>query len=260
MILRALVLSLMAPWCVSAAEPDNRMFEIRTVTPHKGKWKALTDRFKTHVVPMFERNGASTIGYFVPIDPKVEKVVYILAFKDHEARNQTMVKVDQDPVWAKAFTESEKNGPLAKEVYGTLLTATDYSPKIKPIRDVSRTTFELRTYTASKGNILPLHDRFRQHTLKLFEKHGMTNFGYWFVANVDQPVNSKLSKEDTLIYMLAHDSPDAAAKSFAAFRADPVWVKVKADSEKKAGGSLTASKDGVVSEFFKPAEWSPRKK
>jgi hypothetical protein len=87
----------------------------------------------------------------------------------------------------------------------------------------------------------------------------MTNYGYWFVANVDQPVNSKLSKEDTLIYMLAHDSPDAAVKSFAAFRSDPAWIKAKADSEKKVGGSLTASKNGVVSEFFKPAEWSPRK-
>jgi hypothetical protein len=242
-----------------AAEPERRLFEIRTVIPHPGKSKALLERFKNHVVPMFERNGAETVGYLVPVDPKVEKVVYILAFKNHDSRTETMQKVDKDSVWTKAFTDSEKNGPLAKEVYTTLLTATDYSPAIKPLREINKKTFELRTYTASKDNILPLNDRFRNHTVKLFEKHGMTNVGYWIVANLPQPNNSNLHQESTLIYLLAHDSPEAAQKSFTAFRADPVWVKAKAESEKQAGGPLTVEKNGVVSEFFKLADFNPKK-
>jgi hypothetical protein len=246
-------------WSLSAAEPEHRLFELRTATAAPGKWPALQARFKSHVVGLFERHGAETVGYFLPADAKTQKVVYLLAFKDLESRDATMAKIDKDAAWAKAFADSEANGPLAKDVTSTFLTATDYSPKIKTAVASAKKTFELRTYTSTKGNLDALNDRFRGHTVKLFEKHGMTNFGYWLVANVPQPKTNPLPRESTLIYLLAHDSEAAAKKSFDAFRADPVWVKAKAESEKKAGGSLTEAKNGVLSEFLKPAEWTPKK-
>ena len=57
--------------------------------------------------------------------------------------------------------------------------------------------FEIRTYTANEGKLDALHARFRNHTTKLFEKHGMTNVGYW------KPLDEPLSK-NTLIYILSH--------------------------------------------------------
>jgi hypothetical protein len=39
--------------------------------------------------------------------------------------------------------------------------------------------FEIRTYTTEPGKLDALNSRFREHTTKLFEKHGMTNIGYW---------------------------------------------------------------------------------
>jgi len=39
--------------------------------------------------------------------------------------------------------------------------------------------FELRTYTAAAGRLGALNARFRDHTLKLFARHGITNVGYW---------------------------------------------------------------------------------
>jgi hypothetical protein len=89
--------------------------------------------------------------------------------------------------------------------------------------------------------------------MKLFSRHGMTNVVYWHLLP-DQP-----GADRTLIYMLAHKSPEEAKKSFDAFRQDPDWVKVRTASEEKAGGPLTEPKGGVVSEFLKPTDYSPLK-
>jgi len=109
--------------------------------------------------------------------------------------------------------------------------------------------YELRTYHAEPGKLNDLLARFRDHTTRLFEKHGMTNIGYWV------PVENK---DNLLIYLLAHKDAAAAQKSWGAFRADPAWVAVKKASEDAAGGSLTVP-DGVKSLFLKPTDFSPVK-
>ena len=78
--------------------------------------------------------------------------------------------------------------------------------------------FELRTYTVREGSSIDtLHTRFRDHTTALFKKHGMTIVGYW------QPV----TKPDTLIYILAYKDNAARDAAWAAFNADPEWVKTR---------------------------------
>jgi len=96
--------------------------------------------------------------------------------------------------------------------------------------------YELRTYTTHEGKLEALLARFRNHTTKLFEKHGMTNIGYWVPQ--DEPL-----KKNTLIYVIRHDSREAAKKSWDAFRADPEWKKVQAESE--AGGKINQKVDFV---------------
>ena len=105
--------------------------------------------------------------------------------------------------------------------------------------------FELRTYTAAPGKFEALKSRFRDHTMRIFEKHGMTNIGYWIPAD---PPNS----ENTLIYILAHKSREAAKKSWADFRADPEWQKVVKETQKD--GPLTAKTPDSV--FLVPADFS----
>jgi hypothetical protein len=86
--------------------------------------------------------------------------------------------------------------------------------------------------------------------MKLFSKHGMNNLVYW--TPDEEPEASR-----KLVYLLAHDSVDAAQKSFAAFRADPEWLAARKASEEQAGGSLTTQENGVVSEFLQATEYSP---
>lgn len=122
----------------------------------------------------------------------------------------------------------------------------------KPVGDSKRAerVFELRTYAVTPGNLDALNARFRDHTMDLFKKHGMTNIGY-FTLLPDQK-----GADRTLVYFLAHRSQQAAEKSFAAFRSDPDWISARKASEEKAGGSLT-EQDGVRSVFLKPTDYSP---
>lgn len=111
----------------------------------------------------------------------------------------------------------------------------------------SNRVFELRTYTTPPGKLEALKSRFRDHTVKLFEKHGMTNIGYWV------PQEGPLA-ENTLIYIVAHSSREAATKSWAAFRTDPDWVAARTASEKD--GPLTTKVESV---FLNPVDFSKLK-
>lgn len=104
--------------------------------------------------------------------------------------------------------------------------------------------FEMRTYHTYEGKLPNLMARFRDHTTKLFEKHGMTNIGYWV------PQDEAKSK-NTLIYILAYPSREAAKKSWDAFRTDPEWVKVRDASE--ANGKIVEKVDSV---YMTPADFS----
>lgn len=104
--------------------------------------------------------------------------------------------------------------------------------------------FELRTYTAPEGKLADLEARFRNHTVRIFNNHGMTSIGYWV------PQDAPLS-QNTLIYVIAHQSREAAAKNWADFRADPEWQKVSTESQ--VNGSLVTKVESV---FMDPMDFS----
>jgi L-rhamnose mutarotase len=253
------VLSAITAPTAKAAEKETRLFEMRTYYAAPGKLDALHARFRDHTMKLFEKHGITNIGYWVPIDNRDNKLIYVIAFPSLEARNKAFRSFGADPEWQKVYKESEKNGKLVNKIENVFLTATDYSPPIKAAKSGNR-VFELRTYTASKGNLDLLNARFRDHTMKLFEKHGMTNVAYWVLAKDQKGAQSPLKDQAdvTLVYLLAHQSSDAAKKSFDAFRNDPAWIKARQASEEKGGGSLTV-KDGVKSLFLTATDYSPLK-
>lgn len=103
-------------------------------------------------------------------------------------------------------------------------------------------TFELRTYAAVPGKLDALVDRFRDHAVALFEKHGMTSIGYWVATDEEG------SRTESLVYLVAHASRQAAKQSWAAFWADPEWAAIRANGEQ-----VTAS---ATSMFLEPTDFS----
>lgn len=105
--------------------------------------------------------------------------------------------------------------------------------------------YELRQYTVNPGKLDELLARFRNHTIRIFDRLGIRSVAYWTV--IDPAPDSP-----ALIYILEHPSREAAERNWAAFHADPDWIKVKADSEVQ--GPL-ASK--MQSTFMKRTDFSP---
>jgi hypothetical protein len=105
--------------------------------------------------------------------------------------------------------------------------------------------YELRTYTTHTGRLPALNARFKNHTMKLFEKHGMKNIMYWI------PTDPKL-KDNTLIYILSHASEEAAKKSWDAFLNDPEWKAARDASERD--GPIVAKAERV---YMTLADYSP---
>jgi hypothetical protein len=107
--------------------------------------------------------------------------------------------------------------------------------------------YELRIYTAIEGRLPALLARFRDHTIRIFDKHGMESVGYWVPADLPESQNK-------LYYMLRFKSREAAKAAWAAFRADPEWQKVQKESE--ASGKIV---DKVESVYLSPTDFSKLK-
>ncbi|GAB2786594.1 hypothetical protein GCM10027275_33880 [Rhabdobacter roseus] len=121
-----------------------------------------------------------------------------------------------------------------------LLLALRSHPATPPSEDTR--LYELRTYYCETGRLDALLARFRNHTTQLFEKHGMTNVGYW--VPIDNPDNK-------LVYVLSYPNKEAREAAWKAFGSDPVWKKAQADSEKD--GKIVAKVERV---FMQAADFS----
>ena len=133
----------------------------------------------------------------------------------------------------------------------TLLIATGliaFSAGVSVGQGQSTRVYELRTYTTLPGRLPALNKRFAEHTIQLFEKHGMKSEIYW--VPTDEP-----RKDDTLIYVISHDSREAADKNWKEFSADPEWIKVRDESE--ADGKILAKPPERV--FLTTTAYSPTK-
>jgi NIPSNAP len=139
----------------------------------------------------------------------------------------------------------KKHYLLAASAALALFSAGYWAGTSRTVHAATPRTFELRIYSTYDGKYDDLLARFRDHTTKLFEKHGMTNIAYW--NPTDDPKKGK-----QLYYVLAFPSREAAKKSWAEFQADPDWKAVQKASE--ANGKIV---EKVESVFLEPTDFSP---
>jgi hypothetical protein len=235
----------------AAAQPAAPVYELRVYTAAEGRMPALLARFRDHTMKLFEKHGMVNVGYWVPADAAKDgdKLYYVLRHASREAATKSWESFRADPAWVKARTDSETaaGGKLTAAVESTFLATTDYSPDWGRYSGPDR-LFELRTYTTPEGKLPNLDARFRDHTMKLFAKHGMTNLPYW------HPLDADKGAANTLIYFVTHPDRESARKAWAGFGADPEWVRVRTESEKD--GRLTAQ-GGVKSVYLLPTDFSP---
>ncbi len=229
---------------------ESRLYEMRVYYAEPGKLDGLVARFRNHTTKLFAKHGMANEGYWLPVDNKENKLVYVLSYPNRAAREKSWQAFMNDADWKKAAADSEKDGKLITKIDNFYLKTIDFSPKKIAKKGSANRVFELRTYKATPGNLPGLLARFRDHTAKLFEKYGMTNLWYWTFTEKEQ------GADDMLIYFLSHPSREAGLEAFKKFGADPDWQAARKASEAKAGGSLTVS---VESEYMIPTDFSPVK-
>jgi hypothetical protein len=247
--LLALVMSFAAALAVHAAGASEKVYELRTYTAPPGKLNELLARFRQHTLKIFERHGMVNVGYWVPMDEKdgaADTLIYLLEHKSRAAADASWKAFSADPEWQDVSKKTQVNGKIVAKVDRVYLKAADFSKAMNAGNSGGAPrVFELRTYVAPEGKLANLDARFRDHTLGLFAKHGITNLGYFHPTDADK------GAANTLIYFIAHKDRAAADASWKAFREDANWVKAKEASEKN--GKLTTK---VVPVYLKATDFS----
>jgi hypothetical protein len=242
---KLILLSLMAVSFGSLAQKqDSRYYEMRIYYCHPGRLDALISRFTNHTTKIFERHGMTNVGYWIPNNNTENALYYILSYPSQVERDSSWKRFGRDPEWKEVARKSEESGKIVAKVTSVFMQATDFSPKIKPSKAAEDRTFEMRTYTAMPDKLPNVLARFRDHTTKLFKKHGMDNIAYFTTLPKDGSPNK-------LLYFLAHKSEAAGKASFDAFRLDPKWLAVKEASEKD--GKIV---DKVETMYMSPTNFS----
>ena len=135
-----------------------------------------------------------------------------------------------------------KSGLLVAVAVGAFFAGMFVSPDRAAEAQAMNHIYELRTYTTEEGQLPMLLARFGGGETALFEKHGMTGVGYW--VPVDEPESA-----NTLVYLLAHESREAAAASWRGFGGDPEWQTMRT--------AQPVTLTNLVSVFMSPADFSP---
>jgi hypothetical protein len=236
-------------------QPAIGLYEMRIYTAAPGKKAELDARFRDHTISLFKKHGMTPVGFFhvytAPGAPADDRLFYIMGYKDRATRDSAWSAFAQDPEWQKVYAESQKDGSLTAPggIQNIFLSPAEYSPKLNLTPSPVARHFEYRTYTANPGKLENIHARFRDHTMRIFSRIGMTNYLYW------RPVADQPAQTDKMMYLMAYPTPAARTTMWQAFGADEEWKKVSAESQ--VDGQLLKNPGGVVSVQLTPTDYSP---
>jgi len=159
------------------------LYELRVYTPEEGRQADLLKLMENTGIKFLAKHKMELVGAWVANDPTDSRVVTLVRHADRKTCDAAWAAFGADPDWQAAYEASAVNGKKpTKSVARIFLSTNDYSPKLA-IENVGNRVFELRTYIATPNNLAALNNRFRNHTIELFKKHGMKNIIYWSVAN-----------------------------------------------------------------------------
>ena len=151
------------------------IYESRIYKAVPGRLPDINARFANHTVGFFKQYEIGMMGFWTDEIGASNQLTYILSFDSVTDRAEKWAAFQADKAWAEVRAETESNGPIVAQVLNSLMSPTPYSPEPKFKTAVQ----ELRIYDAMPGKLPDLHNRFKNHTMGLFEKHGIENVAYW---------------------------------------------------------------------------------
>jgi hypothetical protein len=208
------------------------LYEARIYTAVPGKLPAVNDRFAKHTMGIFKNHGIGMLGFWTAEIGTSNQLTYILAFDSMADREKKWTAFQADPAWHQVRAETEAAGPIVDHVVNAFMRLTPYSPQPQ----LGSNIHELRVYDAMPGKLPALHDRFANHTMQLFKKHGIDNVAYW---------TEDVGTSNRLVYMLGYPDLGGREKGWTAFQADPAWQQARVESEKN-GPLVRVSRHSIL--------------
>ena len=216
------------------------IYEQRIYKAVPGKLPVINARFANHTIGFFEEFNIGMVGFWNDEIGASNQLTYILSFDSMADREDKWNAFAAHKPWLEVRAETESNGPLVAQVLNSFMSLTPYSPQ-----PAFKTTLqEKRVYEAMPGKLPDLQNRFSDHTMGLFEKHGIENVAYW---------TEDVGTSNRLVYMLGYTDLGARERSWAAFSSDPVWLTARAASEEN-GALVRVSKHSIL----RLTDYSPR--
>ena len=223
--------------------------ELRLYRTNPGRLPALLARFQDHALPLWEKHGVRQAGFFTTlVGASSNDLTYMLEWQSLAEREQRWEAFMADPAWARVRIESQRGGVINANVSNSFLVPTAFSA-VRPGQPATNKgndramIYELRVYRTIPGRLPALLSRFQNHTLKLWEKHGIRQAGFWTTL-VGESNND-------LTYLLAWESLAEREQKWNAFATDPDWLKVRAETE--ADGPINQT---VMNAFLSPTAFS----
>ena len=217
------------------------IYEWRTYEATPGKLPALQTHLEV-AAGLFKKHQLGVLGFWTEEIGTGGQVNYMWIYEDLAEREKKLAAFGSDSAWKRQVAEEteREGGPVVARTHNTMLQLTPYSPTPRLTTKIQ----EWRIYEAIPGKLPDLHNRFANHTIRLFEKHRITNVGYW---------TEVFGTSNRLVYMLGYPSLGERETSWQAFGADPEWQRVRAESEKH--GTLVAKIRNIV---LRPTAYAPR--
>ena len=214
-------------------QPQKRLlqgpvYELRIYAANEHRFEHLKTRFRDHTDRLFKRHGLEPVGYWIPTEGPAKKrrrFIYILKHPSVYAAYRNWIDFSNDREWQAVLDQPTFRGLLSEKPFSIFMTETNYSAAVASKIDPRGGIFELRTYVTNSGKLDDLNKRFREHTARIFNKHGIKNVGYW--TPFDQPESG-----NTLVYLVHHASRKQADANWKAFGGDPQWKQVAMESRK----------------------------
>jgi NIPSNAP len=224
------------------------LYELRHYTaPDTTALGALTSWFGEHAVPSWQGAGMRVVGCWTVDLGQQPRLTAILGFEDLNQRMSQFQRFYASDLWKTATTALNVNGKaLISGIDTAILEPTPYSPDPFALPQATqRGIFEERVYRGlTSRTTARVNQRFAEHTVRLFQKHGIKPVAFWNVLiGADQP---------SIYYLVRYDDLSQRQPAWASFRSDPEWQQASAESERD--GALLLR---ITSTILAPTRFSP---
>jgi len=224
------------------------LYELRHyTTPDTSTLGALTHLLGAQVIPEVQRLGIRVVGCWTVAIGQQPRLTMMLAFDDLHQREEQFAALYASDNWPRIMALASPNGnPLITGIESAILCPTPYSPDpFQFMNAASPGVFEERIYRGKDLRAFAaVNTRFNDHTVRIFANHGIIPVGFWTVEiGADQP---------SLYYLVRFDDLAEYTPKWNAFRGDPEWQRVRAESEKDGNILLR-----ITSTILTPTPFSP---